>query len=121
MTYSIIARCQRSKQLGVASATYSIACGRRNESIRANIGISKSQAFYLRQADIIALNMLEIGHSPNYIMSKLEEADPDFSFRQLGIIDMDGNITVHTGSDTKGWSGHKIGNDFAVYGNVLKG
>ena len=35
-----------------------MACGRRNESVRPNVGVSKSQAFYLRYVDPLALNML---------------------------------------------------------------
>ena len=121
MTYSIIGRCARTAQLGVASSTFSIACGRRNESVMANVGVSKSQAFYLRQVDVTALKMLQQGHSPQYIMSKFQSNDEDFDYRQFGIIDREGRIAVHTGAKTRGWSGHLVGPDFACYGNVLKG
>lgn len=121
MTFSIIARCPRTGQLGVASATFSIACGRRNESIIANLGVSKSQAFYLRQVDVTALKMLAQGHSPRHIMDSFRASDDDFEYRQFGIIDREGRIAVHTGAKTKGWSGHHVGTDFACYGNVLKG
>ena len=72
MTYSIVARCPRTGRFGVGSTTFSIACGRRNESIRPNVGISKSQAFYLRQVDPLALNLLEMGYKPSRIMQILE-------------------------------------------------
>lgn len=121
MTFSIIARCPHSGQLGVASATFSIACGRRNESVLANVGVSKSQAFYLRQVDVTALKMLMQGHSPRHIMDSFRRSDDDFEYRQFGIIDREGRMAVHTGSRTKGWSGHHLGTDFACYGNVLKG
>jgi uncharacterized Ntn-hydrolase superfamily protein len=121
MTYSIIARCSRTNRLGVASATFSIACGRRNESIRAGIGISKSQAFYLRQVDVTALNMLGQGFSPVHIVESLGRTDPDIDYRQFGVVDRDGRFAVHTGPSTKPWSGHHLGDDFACYGNVLRG
>lgn len=121
MTYSIIARCEKTNRFGVASATFSIACGRRNESIRANIGVSKSQAFYLRQVDVFALNMLAQGQSPQAIMESLRSGDSDFEYRQFGIIDRDGNIAMHTGAKTKPWSGDFVGENFAAYGNVLRG
>ena len=72
MTFSIIGRCARTGQLGVASATFSIACGRRNESVMANVGVSKSQAFYLRQVDVTVLKMLQQGHAPQSIMNQLQ-------------------------------------------------
>src|SRR4051812_2082458 len=106
MTFSIIARCARTGQLGVASATFSIACGRRNESVAPNLGVSKSQAFYLRQVDVTALKMLAQGHSPQLTMDTFRRSDEDFDYRQFGIIDREGRIAVHTGLKTKGWSGH---------------
>lgn len=121
MTYSIIARCEETNRFGVASATFSIACGRRNESMRANIGVSKSQAFYLRQVDVVALNMLAQGHRPQSIIESLRISDDNFEYRQFGIIDRDGNIAMHTGSKTKPWSGDHVGDNFAAYGNVLRG
>lgn len=121
MTFSIIARCARTNQFGVASATYSIACGRRNESIRPNVGVSKSQAFYLRQVDVTVLNLLELGYVPQQIMRSLSQSDADFAYRQFGIVDRDNPIAVHTGPSTKPWSGHHVDRDFACYGNVLRG
>jgi uncharacterized Ntn-hydrolase superfamily protein len=121
MTYSIIARCPRTRRFGVATATFSIACGRRNESVRANVGVSKSQAFYLRQVDVAALNMLAQGQTPESIMRSLEQTDPDFAYRQFGIIDREGRVAMHTGAKTNPWCGHRVGEDFAAYGNTLRG
>jgi uncharacterized Ntn-hydrolase superfamily protein len=121
MTFSIIALCPRSRRFGVASATFSIACGRRNESVRANVGVSKSQAFYLRQVDVVALNMLSQGHTPGHIMQALESTDPDFAYRQFGIIDREGHVAMHTGEKTNPWCGHIVGPNFAAYGNTLQG
>lgn len=119
--HDVLDHCPRSPKLGVASATFSIACGRRNESILPNVGVSKSQAFYLRQVDVTALKMLAQGHTPQHIMDTFRRSDDDFDYRQFGIIDREGNVAVHTGPKTKGWSGHHVGIDFACYGNVLKG
>jgi uncharacterized Ntn-hydrolase superfamily protein len=121
MTYSIIARCPRTGRFGVATATFSIACGRRNESVRANLGVSKSQAFYLRQVDVAALNMMGQGHTPGYIMQSFEQTDPDFAYRQFGIIDREGRIAMHSGASINPWNGHHVGKDFAAYGNTLRG
>ena len=73
MTYSIIARCPRTGRFGVGSTTFSMACGRRNESVRPNVGVSKSQAFYLRRVDPFVLNMLAQGHTPGHIAELLEQ------------------------------------------------
>lgn len=121
MTFSIIARCPRTGRFGMGSSTFSIACGRRNESVRPNVGISKSQAFYLRQVDVLALNLLAQGDTPAHILKRLGQDDPDFEYRQFGIIDRDANVIAHTGRSTKPWSGHLVGDGYATYGNVLAG
>jgi uncharacterized Ntn-hydrolase superfamily protein len=121
MTYSIIARCPRTGRFGVGSTTFSIACGRRNESVRPNVGISKSQAFYLRRVDPLALNMLAQGYTPQHILRTLEADDPDFEYRQFAIIDRESNVVAHTGPKIGQWAGHTVGPYYAAYGNGLAG
>lgn len=121
MTYSIIARCPNTGRFGVGSTTFSIACGRRNESLRPNVGISKSQAFYLRGVDPLVLNLLEQGYRPQRIAQILEADDPDFEYRQFGIIDREGNVFAHTGPKIGQWAGQEVGPYYAAYGNGLAG
>jgi uncharacterized Ntn-hydrolase superfamily protein len=121
VTYSIIARCPRSGRFGVGSTTFSMACGRRSESVRPNVGISKSQAYYLRYVDPLALNLLAQGYTPAHIMRRLEADDPDFDYRQFGIIDRESNVVAHTGAGIGKWAGHTVGPYYAAYGNGLAG
>jgi uncharacterized Ntn-hydrolase superfamily protein len=121
MTYSIIARCPHTGRFGVATTTFSLACGRRNESLRPNVGVSKSQAFYLRRVDPFALNMLAQGHTPAHIARLLEADDPDFEYRQFGIIDREANVYAYTGPKIGQWAGQKVGPYYAAYGNGLLG
>lgn len=121
MTYSIIARCARTGRMGVGTATFSIACGRRNESVRPNVGVSKSQAFYDRATDPLVLNLLSQGYTPRYIMQTLEASDADFEYRQIGILPLSGAPVAHTGPKIGQWAGHRVGADYAAYGNGLAG
>jgi len=121
MTFSIIARCPRTGYLGVGSTTFSIACGRRNESVRANVGICKSQAFYLRRADPLALNLLALGHAPEHVLRVLAADDPDFDYRQFALVDRHGEVVAHTGANVGPWAGHTIGAGYAAFGNGLAG
>jgi uncharacterized Ntn-hydrolase superfamily protein len=121
VTYSIIARCPKTGRLGVGSTTFSMACGRRNESVRANVGVSKSQSFYLRFVDPLALGMLEQGYLPQHIMHVLEADDPDWDYRQFGIIDGESNVVAHTGTSCGKWAGQIVGPYYAAYGNGLAG
>ena len=121
MTYSIVARCPRTGCFGVGTTTFSLACGRRNESLRPNVGVSKSQAFYLRRVDPFVLNLLAQGHTPACIAKQLEADDADFDYRQFAIIDRESNVYAHTGPKIGQWAGHKTGPYYAAYGNGLAG
>lgn len=121
MTYSIVARCARTGRLGIGTSTFSLACGSRSESVRPNVGICKSQAFYKRPVDPLALNLLAQGLTPGRVMGMLEANDPDFEYRQIGMIDRDGQAVAHTGPKTRPWSGHRCGPNHAAFGNVLAG
>jgi uncharacterized Ntn-hydrolase superfamily protein len=121
MTFSIIARCPHTGRLGLGIATFSIASGGRCEGIRAGVGICKTQAFINRGNDLLALQLLEQGHSPAHVMGLLEANDPEHAWRQIAILDRDGNAAAHTGSNTRQWAGHRIGQGFVAFGNVLAG
>jgi uncharacterized Ntn-hydrolase superfamily protein len=121
MTYSIIARCPSTGRLGIGTTTFSLACGRRNESVRPNVGISKSQAMYLRAHDPRALNLLAQGFTPRSVMNVVEANDDDFMYRQTGIIDREGNVVAHTGAKCGQWAGHTVGPYYAAFGNGLAG
>ncbi len=121
MTFSIIARCPATRRLGLGIATFSIAAGGRCEGIRHGIGICKTQAYINRGNDLLALQLLEQGLSPAAVMKSLEANDPDHEFRQIAIIDREGNACAHTGAGPRPWAGHHVGEGFVAFGNVLAG
>lgn len=121
MTYSIIARCTKTGRLGLGITTFSIAAGGRCEGILAGVGICKTQAYVNRGNDPLALSLLAQGFTPGHVMGRLAANDPDHEYRQIAIMDRDGNGIGHTGSGTRPWSGHKVGLGYVAFGNVLAG
>jgi uncharacterized Ntn-hydrolase superfamily protein len=121
MTFSIIARCPHSGRLGLGIATFSIGAGGRCEGMLAGVGVCKTQAFTNRGNDPLAIELMAQGYGPAQVMRMLEQNDPDHAYRQIGIIDRDGNSVGHTGSGTRPWSGHKVGKGYVAFGNVLAG
>jgi uncharacterized Ntn-hydrolase superfamily protein len=121
MTFSIIARCPHTGRLGLGIATFSIGSGGRCEGIQAGVGICKSQAFTNRGNDPLAVELMAQGHTPAHVMKMLEQNDPDHEYRQIAIIDRDGNGIGHSGSGTRPWSGHHVGKGYVAFGNVLAG
>jgi len=121
MTFSIIARCPKTGRLGLGITTFSIAAGGRCEGIRFGVGICKTQAYVKRDNDLLALELLEQGLGPAGVMKVLEDNDPDHAWRQIAIIDREGNAAAHTGTGCRPWAGHHVGDGFVAFGNVLAG
>ena len=121
MTYTVIARCARTGQLGIGIATYSLAVGGYCPAIRAGLGAVSSQAFVNLKLGNLALRLMELGYSPDKVMSELAADDPQFNYRQVGIVNAQNVISVHTGIDTRPWAGHLSGAGYIVMGNVLAG
>ncbi|WP_421998571.1 DUF1028 domain-containing protein [Reyranella sp.] len=121
MTFSIVARCPQTGRLGLGIATFSIGSGGRCEGVLAGVGICKTQAFTNRGNDPLAIELMAQGLGPAQVMRMLEANDPDHAYRQIGIIDRDGNPVGHTGSGCRPWAGHKVGKGYVAFGNVLAG
>jgi uncharacterized Ntn-hydrolase superfamily protein len=121
MTYSIIARCERTGRLGIGITTFSLGCGGRLEGMRANVGICKTQAWGNRGNDPLGVKLLAEGFAPRRVMEMLAANDPDHPYRQIAIIDRDGRIAAHTGDKTRGWTGHSVEKACVAFGNGLVG
>ncbi|HEY0181808.1 MAG TPA: DUF1028 domain-containing protein [Rhodopila sp.] len=121
MTYTIIGRCSRTGRLGLGITTFSLAVGGRCEGVAANIGICKTQAFPNRTNDPLAIKLLAQGLLPARVMQALAANDTEHDYRQIAIMDREGRIAAHTGTGTRGWSGHQIAADCVAFGNGLVG
>lgn len=121
MTYTVIARCERTGEVGIACATYTLAVGQYCDGLMSRSGITMSQASVRQINNSIAAPMLANGTAANDVMAKLLELDNHGSFRQIGVIDARGDCAAHTGNDARDWKGHRIGQGFIAMGNVLLG
>jgi uncharacterized Ntn-hydrolase superfamily protein len=121
MTYTVIARCARTGQLGIGIATYSLAVGGYCPAIRGTLGAVSTQAFVNLKLGSLALRLLDQGFGPGKVLAELSGDDPQFAYRQVGIVDTDGHTAVHTGAHTRPWSGQVTGDGYLVMGNVLAG
>lgn len=121
MTFTLVARCPKSGQLGIGIATYSICVGLYCNGLRANVGATMSQAFVNQGNNTLALGLLAQGFAPARVLDELAANDPDFAYRQIAVIDRDGTAVAYSGPKTRGWSGHRIGEGYVAMGNVLAG
>ena len=56
---------------------------------------------------------------PEQILKDLIEQDVDSEYRQIGIIDANGNVSAHTGSNCIREAGHRIGKHYSCQANMM--
>lgn len=118
-TYTIIGRCKRTGQLGVAIATHSLAVGGYCPGVQTGVGAVSSQAYADPRLMSATMEMLQAGKGAEEVISQLGQMDEFFEYRQIGIVDHKGDAALHTGENTTSWAGGVAGDNYVAMGNCL--
>lgn len=121
MTFSIIARCPRSGQFGVAATTAMPAVGKLLSHAAAGFGAVATQAQVNPYLGLDGLALLREGHPAPSVLTQLMQTDPCMELRQLALIDRHGDSVCWTGDKCLPWAGSLRGEQFSVQGNRLVG
>ena len=119
MTYSIVARCPRTGQYGVAVATYSPISGTVVPLVVSGRGAVAYQATSSPTHRDLAGRLLATGGSAAGVIAELAVKDPYWQRRQVVLVDTFGGVAGFTGPNVPAHCGHKLGDGFAAAGNVL--
>lgn len=120
-TFSIVARDEKTGELGVAVQSKFVAVGAVVPHARAGVGAIASQAWGNPRYGPIGLELLASGKSAGEVVNFMTSADPYQNSRQVAVIGIEGNASVFTGSECLEWAGGKHGTNYAVQGNILTG
>ncbi|HLQ72646.1 MAG TPA: DUF1028 domain-containing protein [Bacillota bacterium] len=118
-TFSIVAKCPRTNELGVAVATALPAVGSLVPYVRANVGAIATQAFVNPYAGINGLRALESGQTAEEALTSVVTADKAAELRQISIVDVTGEVAIHTGEKCPDIKGSITGKGYAIAGNLL--
>ncbi|MDH0621895.1 DUF1028 domain-containing protein [Pseudomonas chengduensis] len=121
MTFSIVARCPRSGQFGVAAATAMPAVGKLLSHAAAGAGAVATQALVNPYLGLDGLALLRQGLSAKEVLERLKATDPCMELRQCALIDAQGDSLCWTGDKCLPWAGSLSGEQFSVQGNRLVG
>ncbi len=121
MTYSIVAIDVKTKTLGVAVASGSIAVGTRVPWVKEYVGAIATQAYTNTMYGSKGLELLAKGYSPSEALEKLLNLDPERDYRQVAIIDAGNRKAVFTGEKCPDWKGQIIGDNYVIIGNLIVG
>lgn len=120
-TFSIVARCERTGELGVAVSTAVPAVGSMCPYIKAGVGAVSTQSWVNPYLAIEALQLMEAGRSAPDALAAVLANDSAKDLRQIGVVDARGRAASWSGADCTTWCGHIAEENFAVQGNMLVG
>ena len=123
-TFSIVAVDTLTGQIGSAGAS----CIQGSiiiSDIHPGLGAIHTQSYWNASNQDSASSLMEQGYAPQDIIDWLIENDAqnDPTIRQYGIVDLleGGRSAAFTGENCSDFKGHKIGDTYAIQGNILLG
>jgi len=120
-TFSMVARCERTGELGVCVSTAVPAVGSIVPHAELDVAAIATQATSNVMYGIKGLQLIKLGLSPSSALDALLREDEKREVRQVIMIDKDGRTASFTGRETVEWRGHLTGRNYATAGNMLVG
>ncbi|TMF62502.1 MAG: DUF1028 domain-containing protein [Chloroflexi bacterium] len=118
-TFSIVGRCERTGQLGVAVSTADVGAGRMVTWAKAGVGAVATQSWPNLYLAIDGLRLMAEGKTADAALERVIREDPGREVRQLGMVDARGGSATFSGRDCTDWFGGVNGPGFAAQGNML--
>lgn len=121
MTFSVVARCPKSGQFGIAISSSSMAVAARCAFVRAGVGAVATQNITDPRLGPRGLDLMAAGKSAAEALAALKAEHRHIEFRQLVLIDSKGVVAHHSGKNTLGVHAVAVGQGVAAAGNLLAG
>jgi len=118
LTYSIVARCPQTGQLGVAVQSHWFGAGVVCWA-KAGVGAVATQAMALIDHGPLGIELMEKGESAQNALMKRLSLDDAPEIRQVAMVDSAAGVAVHTGSQTIPEAGHIVGDGFSCQANMM--
>ena len=120
MTFSITARCPATGMLGIAIASSSPAVAARCAHVRAGVGAVSTQNVTDPRLGPRALDLMMGGMTPQAVLKRFEADERHLEYRQLALVDAQGQVAFWSGSKSLGIHGAQAGAGVVAVGNLLK-
>ena len=118
-TFSIVARDSATGEIGVAVQSHWFSVGTAVSWAEAGVGAVATQSFTNKSFGIRGLGLLRNGLTAQQALDSLLATDKGRDVRQVAIVDVNGNVAVHTGKSCIDHAGHIKGNGFSVQSNMM--
>lgn len=118
-TYSIVARDPNTGDMAVGVQSHWFSVGTAVSWGEAGVGVVATQSFTNKSFGLRGLKLLKEGKTAQEALDMLLSTDEGKSFRQVAILDNEGNVATHTGSKNIQYAGHHQGDNFSVQANMM--
>ena len=118
-TYSIVALDETTGELGVAVQSHWFSVGFLVPWVKAGVGAVATQSFVKVDYGPDGLQLMESGITAVDALKTLTSKDEGEAVRQVGMIDIKGNVAAHTGSRCIKYAGHIVGENYSVQANMM--
>lgn len=118
-TYSIVAFDPEAQQLGVAVQSHYFGVGSVVPWLEPGVGAVATQSFVEIAYGPLGLGLMRGGKNAHQALQGLLATDPLAERRQVAMLDLQGNVAVHTGRECIPAAGHHVGANFAVQANLM--
>jgi uncharacterized Ntn-hydrolase superfamily protein len=119
VTYSIVAVCSETGQIGSAVQTHQFGVGRIVPWVEAGVGVVATQAQANTALGPEGLGRLRAGESPADALAAMLAADEGAAHRQVGVVDVSGRAAAHTGDRCIAAASHVVGDGFTTHANMM--
>ncbi|MGB3466078.1 MAG: DUF1028 domain-containing protein, partial [Cyclobacteriaceae bacterium] len=119
-TYSIVAMDSVTGEIGVAVQSHWFSVGTVVAWAEAGVGAVATQSFSNPAFGPQGLALLKTGLGAEATLKALIQSDKGRAYRQVGIIDAEGNAVSHTGAKNIVEAGHHTGRYYTAQANMMK-
>ena len=118
-TYSIVALDEATGELGVAVQSHWFSVGFLVPWAKAGVGAVATQSFVKVDYGPDGLRLMESGMTAADALKTLTSQDDGEAVRQVGMIDINGNVASHTGARCIKYAGHIAGKNYSAQANMM--
>jgi uncharacterized Ntn-hydrolase superfamily protein len=119
VTYSIVARDERSGELGVAVQSHYLAVGALVSWAEAGVGAVATQSVVEPAYGPRGLELMRSGTSAPAALQRLLEGDELGAVRQVALVDRYGRVAAHTGTRCIREAGHRVADGVSTQANIM--
>lgn len=118
-TFSIVARDPETGQMGVAVQSHYFVVGPVVAWGEAGVGVVATQSLVDVSYGPLGLDLMRNGKTAQDALQALLSVDKGRDGRQVAMIDVNGNVAVHTGLKSIASAGHQSGKTYSAQANLM--